>query len=149
MAMLATSATAFISKNDFISPTGVLGISLRSTQVRSLAVPKNAAAGEKASPSRQQKKRSRNGRGTTDSSSDHQGPWRVFKVELEVEDDPGKDDVGVSDNLVKAVEKKLRLEEGDLAAGDLAVVKKSFDARGARRGRGAPKFVYAVDVDVA
>lgn len=72
--------------------------------------------------------------------------WRVFGVEVQPEDDPGKDDHGVSDALLKALAARLRAptmvpEEA------VRVVRKSMDAR-RTKGR-EPMFVYVVDVTAA
>jgi hypothetical protein len=68
--------------------------------------------------------------------------WRLWGVHLDIEDDPGKDDCGVTPKLCRAVSKRLGCK--DLPAEALTVVRKSFDAR--RRER---RFTYVVDVSAA
>jgi hypothetical protein len=78
--------------------------------------------------------------------------WRIFNVDVSIDQDPGKDDVGTHDALIKAVEAKLGVTEGALERRALKVVRKSFDARKERSGRGSsdgrPKFSYTVDVNM-
>ncbi|CAM9899055.1 unnamed protein product, partial [Discosporangium mesarthrocarpum] len=74
--------------------------------------------------------------------------WRLFNVEVPLEQDPGKDEWRVTAEVVEAVAAKLgAAKKGEVEACNMKVVRKSFDAR--VRKDGQPKFVYTIDVDVS
>lgn len=92
--------------------------------------------------------------------------WRVFNVDVPLEDDPGKSHTGVHDSLLAALQAKLRgaqrkgpkaaakgSAKGSLSidAEDVRVVRKSLDARLKRRGvqDAQPRFTYVVDVQLS
>lgn len=75
-----------------------------------------------------------------------QGFWRLFKLGVDVEKDPGKDFLGVSDALLEQIANVLEFPvSAMLPAEAFTVVRKSFDARKFLK---VPKFVYTVDMDV-
>ncbi|CAI9098762.1 OLC1v1035461C1 [Oldenlandia corymbosa var. corymbosa] len=73
-----------------------------------------------------------------------EGIWRLFKLEVPVEKDPGKDFLGVSDGLLEQIAKALKFSVASMLPPEaFTVVRKSFDAR-----KKEPKFVYTVNMDV-
>uniref|UniRef100_A0A803MFD8 FAD-binding domain-containing protein n=1 Tax=Chenopodium quinoa TaxID=63459 RepID=A0A803MFD8_CHEQI len=70
-----------------------------------------------------------------------EGFWRLSKLGVEVDKDPGKDFLGVSHALLEQIAKVASL----LPAEAFTVVRKSFDARKLLK---TPKFVYTVDMNV-
>ena len=79
--------------------------------------------------------------------------WRIFGVAVPAALDPGKDDYGLHEHLLAAVQRKLALPAPLAPDSGVAVVRKSFDARtNSRRAAGdAPgkTWVYVVDVPEA
>nr|XP_048318301.1 uncharacterized protein Cbei_0202-like [Ziziphus jujuba var. spinosa] len=75
-----------------------------------------------------------------------QGIWRLSKLGVTVDKDPGKDFLGVSDGLLEAIAKVLEFPVAEMLPSEaFTVVRKSFDARKKIK---EPKFVYIVDMDV-
>ncbi|KAK9130331.1 hypothetical protein Sjap_010818 [Stephania japonica] len=75
-----------------------------------------------------------------------EGFWRLSKLEVSVDKDLGKDEIGVSDGVLEAIAKVLEFPVASLLPPEaFTVVRKSFDARKRLK---EPKFVYTVDVDV-
>ncbi|KMT03470.1 hypothetical protein BVRB_8g191520 isoform C [Beta vulgaris subsp. vulgaris] len=75
-----------------------------------------------------------------------EGFWRLSKLGVEVDEDPGKDFLGVSDALLQQIAKVLEFPVASLLPEEaFTVVRKSFDARKLLK---TPKFVYTVDMDV-
>ncbi|KAL2936428.1 hypothetical protein RDABS01_011842 [Bienertia sinuspersici] len=75
-----------------------------------------------------------------------EGVWRLSKLNVDVENDPGKDSLGVSDALLQQIAKVLEFPVSSLLPAEaFTVVRKSFDARKFLK---TPKFVYTVDMDV-
>ena len=73
--------------------------------------------------------------------------WRLFNVEVPLDQDPGKDDIGIHDNLLIAIGKQIGIDiKSNLLNSNFKVIKKSFDGRWKKSGQ--PKFVYTVDVDL-
>jgi uncharacterized FAD-dependent dehydrogenase len=80
--------------------------------------------------------------------------WRIFNIDVLLENDPGKDDTGIHPSLLLAVANYLSIDkltgstiEALMDSGGIEsveVVKKAFDPR--RKRSGQPKFVYTVDV---
>ncbi|KAJ0881334.1 putative FAD dependent protein [Helianthus annuus] len=74
------------------------------------------------------------------------GFWRLFKLGVSVDRDPGKDFLHVSDALLEEVAKVLEFPVASmLPAEAFTVLRKSFDARKSQK---EPKFVYTVEMDV-
>ncbi|XP_073525846.1 uncharacterized protein Cbei_0202-like [Phyllobates terribilis] len=74
-----------------------------------------------------------------------EGVWRLSKLGVEVDRDPGKDFLGISDALLEQIAKVLKFPVASmLPAEAFTVVRKSFDARKVQK---EPKFVYTVDMD--
>ncbi|KAL9224157.1 hypothetical protein vseg_000221 [Gypsophila vaccaria] len=75
-----------------------------------------------------------------------QGFWRLSKLGVDVDVDPGKDFLGVSNALLQQVANVLDFPVASmLPAEAFTVVRKSFDARKILK---SPKFVYTVHMDV-
>lgn len=69
--------------------------------------------------------------------------WRLLQVKVPLTADVGgKDSVAASPGLLDAVCKALRADRELISESDVAVVRKSFDAR----DKSSPCFVYTVDV---
>ncbi|CAI0427584.1 unnamed protein product [Linum tenue] len=76
-----------------------------------------------------------------------EGIWRLSKLAVPVQDDPGKDFTGVSDGLLREIAKAIKFPVASmLPAEAFSVIRKSFDARKILK---EPKFVYTVDMDVS
>lgn len=69
--------------------------------------------------------------------------WRVFNVAVPLDEDPGKDDYTVHQQLLDAIGLKL-VCQNPLAAADVTLVRKTYDARRRKRC-----FSYVVDVAAA
>ncbi|OVA07952.1 Pyridine nucleotide-disulfide oxidoreductase [Macleaya cordata] len=75
-----------------------------------------------------------------------EGFWRLSKLGVPVQKDPGKDFLGISDGLLEAIAKVLEFPVATMLPSEaFTVVRKSFDARKLLK---EPKFVYTVDMDV-
>ncbi|KAL2322172.1 hypothetical protein Fmac_026551 [Flemingia macrophylla] len=75
-----------------------------------------------------------------------EGTWRLFKLAVPLDHDPGKDFLHVSDGLLQEIAKVLKFPVASLLPPEaFKVVRKSFDARKKLK---EPKFVYTVDMDV-
>ncbi|KAF7806548.1 isoform B [Senna tora] len=75
-----------------------------------------------------------------------EGTWRLYKLGVPVDKDPGKDFLEVSDGLLEAIAKVLEFPVASLLPREaFTVVRKSFDARKKLK---EPKFVHTVDMDV-
>ncbi|KAL7137950.1 hypothetical protein ABFS83_10G129700 [Erythranthe nasuta] len=73
-----------------------------------------------------------------------EGIWRLSGVGVPVNDDPGKDFLGVSAALLKEIAKIIEFPVPSMLPPEaFRVVRKSFDAR-----KKEPKFVHTVDMDV-
>lgn len=90
--------------------------------------------------------------------------WRVYNVEVLLEDDPGKNDLMLHEAIVSSLAKLLRLSQAEKEALNafvdrekscdnnedtfsdykLEIIRKSFDGRWKKKGQ--PSFVYTVDV---
>ncbi|CAN0838295.1 Uncharacterized protein Cbei_0202 [Linum grandiflorum] len=74
------------------------------------------------------------------------GTWRLSKLAVSIQDDPGKDFTAISDGLLREIAKAIKFPVASmLPAEAFSVVRKSFDARKVLK---EPKFVYTVDMDV-
>ncbi|KAL9684697.1 hypothetical protein QQ045_022138 [Rhodiola kirilowii] len=75
-----------------------------------------------------------------------EGFWRLSKLGVPVESDPGKDFLDVSEGLLQEIAKAIEFPVASLLPAEaFKVVRKSFDARKLIKGA---KFVYTVDMDV-
>lgn len=75
-----------------------------------------------------------------------EGTWRLYKLGVPVDRDPGKDFLDVSDGLLEEIAKAIEFPVGSLLPREaFSVVRKSFDARKKLK---EPKFVHTVDMDV-
>ncbi|XP_050207451.1 uncharacterized protein LOC126656865 isoform X2 [Mercurialis annua] len=75
------------------------------------------------------------------------GIWRLSKLSVSVENDPGKDFLGVSDGLLQAIAKAIEFPVASMLPPEaFTVFRKSFDARKMTK---EPKFVYTVDMDAS
>ncbi|GAA0161757.1 hypothetical protein Leryth_020916 [Lithospermum erythrorhizon] len=75
-----------------------------------------------------------------------EGIWRLSKLAVSVDKDPGKDFIAVSEPLLQEVSKVLEFPVASMLPPEaFTVIRKSFDARKSQK---EPKFVYTVDMDV-
>jgi hypothetical protein len=70
------------------------------------------------------------------------GYWKIFRLEVPLELDLGKDNFDISDAVLESSAAALGCKTGVLPRTALSVVRKSFDARK------DPKFVYTLQLDV-
>ncbi|PRQ46083.1 putative FAD dependent protein [Rosa chinensis] len=76
----------------------------------------------------------------------YEGIWRLSKLGVPVDRDPGKDFLGVSQSLLEEIAKVLEFPVASMLPSEaFTVVRKSFDARKRLK---EPKFVYIVEMDV-
>lgn len=81
-----------------------------------------------------------------DSMNKEEGFWRLSKLSVPVNKDPGKDSLDISDGLLEAIAKVLEFPVASMLPQEaFSIVRKSFDARKLSK---EPKFVYTVDMDV-
>ncbi|KAL4589924.1 hypothetical protein LXL04_002836 [Taraxacum kok-saghyz] len=74
------------------------------------------------------------------------GFWRLFKLGVPIDRDPGKDFLDISDALLQEVAKVLEFPVASMLPPEaFTVLRKSFDARKSQK---EPKFVYTVEMDV-
>ncbi|KAK6236014.1 hypothetical protein SCA6_011351 [Theobroma cacao] len=79
-------------------------------------------------------------------SNKFEGIWRLSKLAVSVQNDPGKDFLEVHNGLLQEIAKVLEFPVASmLPAEAFSVVRKSFDARKILK---EAKFVYTVDMDV-
>ncbi|XP_076885046.1 uncharacterized protein LOC143534441 [Bidens hawaiensis] len=79
------------------------------------------------------------------------GFWRLFKLSVSVDKDPGKDCLDVNHALLEQVAKVLEFPVASMLPPEaFTVLRKSFDARkfSTFRVKKEPKFVYTVELDV-
>ncbi|CAK9170162.1 unnamed protein product [Ilex paraguariensis] len=73
------------------------------------------------------------------------GFWRLSKLAVSAQKDPGKDFLGVSEALLEEIAKVLEFPVASMLPPEaFSVVRKSFDARKIQK---EPKFVYTVEMD--
>ncbi|KAG5037289.1 hypothetical protein AAZX31_07G097200 [Glycine max] len=78
--------------------------------------------------------------------SKFEGTWRLFKLAVPLDQDPGKDSLHVSDALLQQIATVLKFPVASLLPPEaFTIVRKSFDARKKLK---EPKFVHTVDMDV-
>lgn len=83
----------------------------------------------------------------TDVKNKFDGIWRLSKLAVSVQDDPGKDFLGVSDGLLQEIAKAIKFPVASMLPPEaFSVIRKSFDARKMLK---EAKFVYTVDMDVS
>uniref|UniRef100_A0A2N9EYW1 FAD-binding domain-containing protein n=1 Tax=Fagus sylvatica TaxID=28930 RepID=A0A2N9EYW1_FAGSY len=76
-----------------------------------------------------------------------EGIWRLSKLGVPLQNDPGKDSLVISQGLLQEIAKVLQFPVASMLPQDaFCVVRKSFDARKMLK---EPKFVYTVDMDVS
>uniref|UniRef100_A0A9I9CIG4 FAD/NAD(P)-binding oxidoreductase family protein n=1 Tax=Cucumis melo TaxID=3656 RepID=A0A9I9CIG4_CUCME len=102
--------------------------------------------GKKRYPSEKKKLKLKHKEVLTTVENKFEGTWRLFKLGVPVEKDPGKDFHGLSDALMQEIAKVLEFPVASLLPREaFSVIRKSFDARKMLK---EPKFVYTVDMDV-
>ncbi|KAK7304839.1 hypothetical protein VNO77_42730 [Canavalia gladiata] len=104
--------------------------------------------GKQRYPSEKKKLKSKHKELLSDSKekSKFEGTWRLFKLAVPLDQDPGKDFLEVSDGLLQEIAKVLKFPVASLLPREaFTVVRKSFDARKKLK---EPKFVHTVDMDV-
>ncbi|XP_022937966.1 uncharacterized protein LOC111444197 [Cucurbita moschata] len=102
--------------------------------------------GKKRYPSEKKKLKLKHKEVLTTVENKFEGIWRLFKLGVPVEKDPGKDFHGLSDALMQEIAKVLEFPVASLLPREaFSVIRKSFDARKMLK---EPKFVYTVDMDV-
>uniref|UniRef100_A0A2P2KZ37 Uncharacterized protein n=1 Tax=Rhizophora mucronata TaxID=61149 RepID=A0A2P2KZ37_RHIMU len=102
--------------------------------------------GKRRYPSEKKRLRLKHKGSLGDVKNKFDGVWRLSKLAVSVQDDPGKDFLGVSDGLLQAIAKAIKFPVASLLPPEaFLVVRKSFDARKMQK---EPKFVYTVDMDV-
>ncbi|CAJ1939982.1 unnamed protein product [Sphenostylis stenocarpa] len=104
--------------------------------------------GKQRYPSEKKKLRTKHKELLSDSKEKNkfEGTWRLFKLAVPLDQDPGKDSLHVSDALLQQIAKVLKFPVASLLPPQaFTVVRKSFDARKKLK---EPKFVHTVDMDV-
>ncbi|XP_061365104.1 uncharacterized protein LOC133308496 [Gastrolobium bilobum] len=104
--------------------------------------------GKQRYPSEKKKLKSKHKELLSDSKekSKFEGTWRLFKLAVPLDQDPGKDSLQVSDGLLQEIAQVLKFPvASQLPREAFSVVRKSFDARKKLK---EPKFVHTVDMDV-
>ncbi|XP_020206992.1 uncharacterized protein LOC109792020 isoform X3 [Cajanus cajan] len=104
--------------------------------------------GKRRYPSEKKKLRTKHKELLSDAKekSKFEGTWRLFKLAVPLDQDPGKDFLRVSDGLLQEIAKVLKFPVASLLPPEaFTVVRKSFDARKKLK---EPKFVHTVDMDV-
>ncbi|KAE9608320.1 hypothetical protein Lal_00026239 [Lupinus albus] len=104
--------------------------------------------GKQRYPSEKKKLKSKNKEILSDSKDKDkfEGTWRLFKLAVPLDQDPGKDFIVISDPLLQEIAKALKFPVASLLPREaFTIVRKSFDARKKLK---APKFVHTVDMDV-
>ncbi|RDX94412.1 hypothetical protein CR513_23198, partial [Mucuna pruriens] len=104
--------------------------------------------GKQRYPSEKKKLRTKHKDLLSDSKekSKFEGTWRLFKLAVPLDQDPGKDSLHVSDGLLQEIAKVLKFPVSSLLPREaFTIVRKSFDARKKLK---EPKFVHTVDMDV-
>ncbi|XP_048228014.1 uncharacterized protein Cbei_0202 isoform X2 [Ricinus communis] len=103
--------------------------------------------GKQRYPSEKKKLKLKHKERLVDVKNKFEGMWRLSKLSVSVQNDPGKDFLGISDGLLQAIAKAIEFPVASmLPAEAFTVVRKSFDARKILK---EPKFVYTVDMDAS
>ncbi|KAK7304142.1 hypothetical protein RJT34_15217 [Clitoria ternatea] len=105
-------------------------------------------SGKQRYPSEKKKLKTKHKELLSDSKekSKFEGTWRLFKLAVPLDQDPGKDFLEVSDGLLQEIANVLKFPVASLLPREaFTVVRKSFDARKKLK---EPKFVHTVDMDV-
>ncbi|OIV97228.1 hypothetical protein TanjilG_27211 [Lupinus angustifolius] len=103
--------------------------------------------GKQRYPSEKKKLKSKNKEILSDSKDKDkfEGTWRLFKLAVPLDQDPGKDFLVISDALLQEIAKALKFPVASLLPQEaFTIVRKSFDARKKLK---EPKFVHTVDMD--
>ncbi|KDP38707.1 hypothetical protein JCGZ_04060 [Jatropha curcas] len=104
-------------------------------------------SGKKRYPSEKKKLKLKHKEVLSDVKNKFEGIWRLSKLAVSVENDPGKDFLGVSDGLLQEIAKAIKFPVASMLPPEaFTVIRKSFDARKMLK---EPKFVYTVDMDAS
>ncbi|GAV88799.1 FAD_binding_3 domain-containing protein [Cephalotus follicularis] len=113
---------------------------------QTLPILSSKRTGKQRYPSEKRKLKVKQKEALGDVKDKFQGIWRLSKLSVLVQDDPGKDFFAVSDGLLQAIAKLIEFPVASMLPSEaFTVVRKSFDARKTLK---EPKFVYTVDMDV-
>lgn len=114
--------------------------------LRQLSVFCAKRAGKRRYPSEKKKLKLKQKEAVADVENKFEGIWRLSKLGVLVQNDPGKDFIGLSDGLLQEIATVLEFPVASMLPTEaFTVVRKSFDARKVLK---EPKFVYTVDIDV-
>ncbi|KAJ6435604.1 hypothetical protein OIU84_000745 [Salix udensis] len=103
--------------------------------------------GKQRYPSEKKKLKLKHKEALTDVKNKFDGIWRLSKLAVSVQNDPGKDFLGVSDGLLQEIAKAIKFPVASMLPPEaFSVIRKSFDARKMLK---EAKFVYTVDMDVS
>ncbi|KAM1500613.1 hypothetical protein TB2_025458 [Malus domestica] len=103
-------------------------------------------AGKRRYPSEKKELKLKHKEIAGDVKNKYEGIWRLSKLGVSIDKDPGKDFLGVSDGLLEQIAKVLEFPVPSMLPTEaFTVVRKSFDARKRLK---EPKFVYIVEMDV-
>ncbi|KAF9662723.1 hypothetical protein SADUNF_Sadunf18G0084000 [Salix dunnii] len=102
--------------------------------------------GKQRYPSEKKKLKLKHKEALTDVKDKFDGIWRLSKLAVSVQNDPGKDFLGVSDGLLQEIAKAIKFPVASMLPPEVfSIIRKSFDARKMLK---EAKFVYTVDMDV-
>ncbi|RWR75423.1 Pyridine nucleotide-disulfide oxidoreductase [Cinnamomum micranthum f. kanehirae] len=117
---------------------------LKTLRIRSAK--RSQRIGKRRYPSEKKKLEQSRPETLTDVKNKEEGFWRLSKLSVPVDKDPGKDHLGISDGLLEAIAKVLEFPVATMLPQEaFSIVRKSFDARKLLK---EPKFIYTVDMDV-
>ncbi|KAJ8750808.1 hypothetical protein K2173_015989 [Erythroxylum novogranatense] len=103
--------------------------------------------GKRRYPSEKKKLKLKHKEALGDVKNKLEGFWRLSKLAVPVQEDPGKDFLGVSDGLLLAIAKAIKFPVASMLPQEaFTVIRKSFDARKILK---EPNFVYTVDMNVS
>uniref|UniRef100_A0A6N2M589 Uncharacterized protein n=1 Tax=Salix viminalis TaxID=40686 RepID=A0A6N2M589_SALVM len=103
--------------------------------------------GKQRYPSEKKKLKLKHKEALTDVKNKFDGIWRLSKLAVSVQNDPGKDFLGVSEGLLQEIAKAIKFPVASMLPPEaFSVIRKSFDARKMLK---EAKFVYTVDMDVS
>ncbi|XP_065850311.1 uncharacterized protein [Euphorbia lathyris] len=101
--------------------------------------------GKQRYPSEKRKLKLKHKKALSPVENKFEGIWRLSKLAVSVQNDPGKDFLGVSDGLLQEIAKAIEFPVASMLPPQaFTIVRKSFDARKMLK---EPKFVYTVDLD--
>ncbi|KAJ6296124.1 hypothetical protein OIU78_024040 [Salix suchowensis] len=103
--------------------------------------------GKQRYPSEKKKLKLKHKEALTDVKNKFDGIWRLSKLAVSVQNDPGKDFLGVSEGLLQEIAKAIKFPVASMLPPEaFSVIRKSFDARKMLK---EAKFVYTVDMNVS